>query len=245
MSRRYMPNADWWIGRSQSKEYQKAYDEIVNRIKFSPEDVLLDVACGTGEIIRRIPLDGKILGTDNNLTMLKKAAENLKKNKIPVKVYTELLSPQEWNEEVKEKRVTLIKDNMYQSNLPNSLCDIAVHTFPEYISNEDIRFLNEINWHNATSKMGDVRDREIHRILKPNGTFYTTYYDVLPRGKKPLKLNKQYLRRSGVKNLYKIVSAEHIKDEEIARDGFSEKPKGLKRNPSYGYGIVKLRKTRI
>lgn len=243
MSRKYTPDPDWWARRASSPEYQNAYDNISSKIKFSPDDVMIDVACGTGEIIRRMPLHAKIIGTDNNTIMLNKALENLKSYEIPVKVYTEPISPERWDEELKESRVTLIKDDMYKSSLPSSICDIAVHTFPEYITQEKLSALSEIDRTKSVSKMADTRDKEIHRLLKPNGIYYSAVYDALARRKDYFKAQRKHLRKSDIRGLFKLASAELVRDEKIAEDGFSEKPKGLGRNPSYGYGIIKLRKT--
>ena len=70
----------WWLERSRSIEYQRAYDAIVRNILKVEGGIYVDVACGSGECIKRLAQGGNhrlIVGTDASSEMLEAAQANL------------------------------------------------------------------------------------------------------------------------------------------------------------------------
>ena len=74
----------WWIRRSYSEEYQKAYDTILKSLPITPKSVVGEFCCGPGEMLIKIHKKGarKIIGFDKNIEMLRYAEDNIKKHGV-------------------------------------------------------------------------------------------------------------------------------------------------------------------
>lgn len=126
---------DWWLGRMQSPEYQRAYDTISKTVSARDSDIFVEIGCGPGEMLRRIR-KGSVIGTDITLRMLQIAQRNLKSHGIEPLVYS---SPSEISalERGVSSSASLVLDNYLRSGLPSSFVDKVLITFPE-ISGEGL-----------------------------------------------------------------------------------------------------------
>lgn len=122
--------AKWWIARSRSPEYQKAYDRIASRIPASADIVLFDAACGPGEMLKRaykaFP-DRFIVGSDASHLMLSSACENLQSASVPARIYKSAAEM-----EIRKGEVSLVYDNIVESRIPENFSDVTLFTFPDY-----------------------------------------------------------------------------------------------------------------
>jgi cyclopropane fatty-acyl-phospholipid synthase-like methyltransferase len=77
---------NWWIKRSATECYQRVYERVVATSHLTPDSIVVDLGCGSGELIKRLyTKKPKILvGTDNSLQMLHIAWGNLLKHDIEV-----------------------------------------------------------------------------------------------------------------------------------------------------------------
>lgn len=123
---------DWWLERSSSPEYQEAYDIIASSVPVSPGDVFLDVACGSGEILRRMCGKArKLVGSDATKRMLEEAAQSLCRSGMPVEIFDRPMTRAEWEEEARKDRAALYLDNILNTTLPEGFFDAGSFTFPD------------------------------------------------------------------------------------------------------------------
>ncbi len=55
----------WWLERSRSPEYQKAYDKIAEHLPRIEGGVFIEVACGSGEVLKRVHSKGYVISDRN------------------------------------------------------------------------------------------------------------------------------------------------------------------------------------
>lgn len=233
----------WWLQRSRSPEYQEAYDKIASYVDLNEDDILVDFGCGNGEIIRRID-KGKIIGIDLSPHMIKAAKKNLRKHGIKVKIYFTMPSPQQWEEEIRQKRPVIILDDFLNSKLPNEFCDQAIHTFTDFCEESVIEYASKNPTVLEVDKMAIQIDKEIHRILKIHGLYTQATYDAELLNEDYLTSQKMYLQHAGLGTLFEIVRTEFILSEPIIRDATFDFPvrNALKPKWKEGYGITVYRK---
>ncbi|MDO8509261.1 MAG: class I SAM-dependent methyltransferase [Nanoarchaeota archaeon] len=176
----------YWKERSLSSEYQEAYDNIIKNIPESGS-TLLDVGCGTGEILKRVwkELDyGLLIGCDATYEMLKGAMEKLKSENIPARI------ERKWDLKLlNSKEVVLLLEDVSDMQIPKQIADTALFTFPEIFSNSK-KWAGEGKIKNEIRKRGyefnDIKKiikklmihRNIADKIKNNGRFISVEYDV-------------------------------------------------------------------
>ncbi|MBN2454608.1 methyltransferase domain-containing protein [Candidatus Woesearchaeota archaeon] len=147
------PKAFWWAGRSSSEEYQKAYDEI---IKFIPPcNSLLDVGCGTGELLKRVWLSKKaknLFGVDISKELLSAATSNLKG--IPV---------------------SLMHGDILEARIPQSF-DCLTFTFPAIVAPRSL--LAEASVVEVSSMLLYRTLHNCGALLKKGGIFVQAEFDA-------------------------------------------------------------------
>ncbi len=121
----------WWKERTRTHAYQEAYDRIASEIDADKTDFLVDIGCGTGEIIRRIE-SRRIVGTDNDLRMLFAASKHLRDYRIASEIVTTPLSRDALVEKLGKRKVILCLDNCLDTKLPRNLFNIAINSFSAY-----------------------------------------------------------------------------------------------------------------
>ncbi len=176
-----------WNVRSSSHEYQKAYDDITRNLPTNPNLLYLDVACGKGEILKRIQRKFKyrsLLGTDNSLEMLQTAQENLRTYGSKVKIVTSL-------PKLDNHSTTLFLDDLLESKVPDESADVTIFTFPELGRNYNPLPIDRMLRGHFLSKFGEFdhscyvdllitlrANYQLSRITKNNGNIAVAEYDI-------------------------------------------------------------------
>ncbi len=213
-----------WNVRSSSREYQKAYDEIVRNLPIDPKLVYVEAACGKGEILKRIQRKVKyrsLLGTDNSLEMLQTAQENLRTHGSKVKIVTSL-------PKLDNHSTTLFLDDMLESKLPDELADVTIFTFPELGRNYNPSPVDRTLKGRFLSKFGEYDhscyvdllitlrvNHHLSRITKNNGHIAVAEYDI------SIGENSKY-DRARIQTLEEIWN---LFDVELKKQLFFESPK--------------------
>ncbi len=184
----YSPqNVAWWTARSSSIGYQKAYDNIVSYLSIDPQFVYIDVACGKGEILKRLYEKGQygaLVGTDGSCPMLEAAQDNLKDYDFQIKDVTSL-------EGVNRGSRILVLDNLLECKVQNGLADVTIFTFPELRGERNPSPIDTMNMERYVSKFGDF-DRKYYsdaldglrlkyhlaRVTKCGGQIAVAKYDI-------------------------------------------------------------------
>lgn len=240
----------WWAGRSESSAYQHAYDRVVETIDLRERDFLVDVECGTGEIIRRLGR-GRLVGTDYNLNILLKASQNLRKHGIRSKILTEPVSKPTLTEKLRDHKVLLLLDNCLQTNLPVSFFDVAVNTFPDFsvASLNGIepmrRNLSNHEKCNIAIFAEEQKDIQIHRSLKQDGRYIRTMYYAKRHGRKA-SMNAKRLRQKmfrSIRRRFLILSSTIVHSDLIGQDANLGGTSNYYRTGDLGYRILLLRKS--
>ncbi len=80
---RYEQTVDGELRRFWGWSYDGFIENMINMTQFQPDDVVLDVATGTGVIPRKLvgrgKISGQIIGLDITLAMLQRAVGQIKK----------------------------------------------------------------------------------------------------------------------------------------------------------------------
>ena len=99
----------WWKRRSESLEYQKAYENVAQAFG-ERRETLVDVACGNGAFLKKVlPYFNRAIATDNSEEMLKLARKKLNNS----------------------KKVSFVNDDIMNSKLSSGIADITTFLFPE------------------------------------------------------------------------------------------------------------------
>ncbi len=119
-------DAEDWKEKSSSKSYRKVYDRLGNRLAKN-KGVFVDFGTGTGELLKRAARKNfeVIVGTDISDEMLSMAKENLSEYGLPVNIVSTY-------KEVGGKGIYLMKDDMFDSSLPEGIADVVSNMFPNW-----------------------------------------------------------------------------------------------------------------
>lgn len=147
---------EWWVDRSQSPEYQEAYDRIARALPQGKQSIAVEIGCGNGEILRRVHGRArKVYGTDISPDMLLLAQENLGSHSIDSHVFSSPLTHAEYEAESKRDRIALIRDDIMQTQLPEGYFDRALLVFQAIRTSRSetkgggIEYFIEANYHAA------------------------------------------------------------------------------------------------
>lgn len=262
MTKRTVPST-WWNVRSKTLAYQHAYDSLASEIKEIIQSrerpvVVVDVACGTGEIIRRVYRSGRIIfGTDIDLPMLSKASANLGKYHIPSRLVTKApkKSDTAWRKILRGRKVVLLADDCLSSKLPPKSFDIAINTFvgfpPELLRKRERGKRNIAVAQDRAEMLLRAQkdlDREVHKILKEGGIFIRTIYYRKHRSKKAIEIARRMnsLYFSWLRRHFSIIKIEFVPSELIGMDANTVRDAGFwswhYRTGDFGYKILFLKK---
>ncbi len=219
----------WWLNRSLSSEYQKAYDNIISKINIPDNSIVCDYACGNGEILRRLRKKFpkiKIVGIDGCKFMLNLAKEVLEQNNFES---TTITNENEINKKIKEMKngeIILFNHDIFNTKLNKETFDYVIFTFPDIIGREITQetILNPENITLDTTK-------EIERILKKQGITIRVEYEAV-KDKESKTINKNLLLEN-----YKILLNDFVHEERLKQD-ISTIFEGL-----FGYRIIYLQKS--
>jgi len=118
----------WWVGRSLSPEYGVAYRKLSKLIidNLEENDVYVDVASGTGELLLRIHDKArKVIGVDNNLGMILSTQRRFELKGIEAVILDRDITEAEWDKELERDRVALYPDNIVDTRIPGDLFDVG------------------------------------------------------------------------------------------------------------------------
>jgi len=230
---------DSWIRRSKIAAYQEAYDRIAREIELEPQNTVVDIACGTGEVIRRVG-SARIVGTDSSPRMLTVAKQKLGRYGIRAEIITHAISKRYLSHRLSEGKVILYLDNCLKSTLPKSFFDVAVSTFAGFSEDSVDEFLGEkfselksikSKW--LAAKRAEVqRDHEIYKILKNDGRLIKAVYQPSPRVN-----NRKFRALVPLKSQFEVVRTAFIPSARIASDAWLTR-KLLGQSAVQGYGIL-------
>jgi len=148
------PKAEWWMARSLFPEYQVAYDEI---LKYIPKcNYLLDVGCGTGELLKRVAKAGRahyLTGLDISKELIAKAQENLKGVKV-----------------------NFVYDNILDTKLPKEAFDCITFTFPAIVAPKSL--LTDASPEEVTRMLLYKTLANISSLIKKGGIFVQVEFDA-------------------------------------------------------------------
>jgi SAM-dependent methyltransferase len=119
--------ARFYAKRCLSTDYQTAYDVIAKQLKSEKYESVVDIGCGSGELMRRVYRMARprlLMGTDISEEMLCIAQRNLQSYGIECAAGDPA--------QVEEKEgVFLVNDDVRSSGLPYSAFDVAIISFPD------------------------------------------------------------------------------------------------------------------
>lgn len=129
-------NVRKWIERSQSLEYQSAYDQIAREIPLKQDQVVLEVASGPGEMIKRMfPRVKKIFAVEQSEHMLAYAQQNLLQNGIPAEIISPPTDKKEFESESQNPTVVLVNADFATPPFGDDWFNHCVLTFPNFETN--------------------------------------------------------------------------------------------------------------
>ncbi|MEK6891450.1 MAG: class I SAM-dependent methyltransferase [Nanoarchaeota archaeon] len=180
---------NWWISRSNSIEYQRAYDHISKRIQTTNNGVLIDAGSGPGEIIKRVARNKGyklVIGIDSSIKMLEYARENLARSKIKASI-----RKNGFNINPNDQGVILFLEDIIDCKLPKGIADTTIVSFPEATSSgkvteEDKEMIErakdiglDLCPENYNLFFGELRVyRNLIGALKKAGQFSHIKYDI-------------------------------------------------------------------
>ncbi|MBS3102533.1 class I SAM-dependent methyltransferase [Candidatus Woesearchaeota archaeon] len=193
-------DAQWWIGRSRSAEYQAAYDNILKGLPLTKKSVVGEFCCGPGEMLLRIHRAGvkKVIGIDGSVEMLRYAQHNLRENGIDARIYENPPGKNRFKDLLREsEKIELFVDDAVQTRflsghyVEKPYFDNILHTFPQVQLNRDqIAFILNVisaskglpdSWeelkevfHSATNQKLDFN---ASMMLKVGGYYTNVFYD--------------------------------------------------------------------
>ena len=178
----------WWAGRSRSPEYQTAYGVIAKYVYRERPQVVLDVGCGPGEMMKRLYEGTRLLvGTDATPEILDMAYENLKSAGASPRMGNASEIRMEYSGAV------LVRDDILNSCMPDNFSDVSVMTFLEVGTEADRPYIDPVIVEKFIRRYGPLRLGEadmkgflgglaefhhLSRLTRPGGALITAEYDV-------------------------------------------------------------------
>ena len=176
----------WWLGRSSTEGHRQAYDLIAEYIPKATGSVLVDMACGPGEMLKRTAAKGYalVIGSDASLAMLEAARQNLSRASIEARIESD------FSRIIAHQGAVLVRDDALESKLPSEVADVVLLTFPdigcEYTpQKEDHGLLERYCEITGESVQDKNRDRVIRklrinqqlaRVARKKGHIFTVSY---------------------------------------------------------------------
>lgn len=238
---------DWWIRRSSSPEYQEAYDRIAGMTPVLTDQIILDVGCGNGEMIRRLyGRARKLVGSDISQGMLEVAAQNLTSNGVATEVFDRPLRRDEWVDEIKRDRVALYLDDIVNTTLPEEFFDLVELVFPDLRTNKPTdrmvqRLVSRIKRNPAyLENLEEVKDQELMleavrkglKLVKQNGVFTLVIYGQQPHDISESQVINGYMN-GFFEDFARLISHHYQLSPRIGSDTYDD---------SQGYRIFVVRK---
>ncbi len=212
----------WWLRRSRTEDYQKAYDRVAEKVDVDSDKILVDVQCGEGEMLRRIAT-GKLIGTDFSMKMLERARENLSLHGISSRIINSPVSKRRLKEMLSDCRVLLFNDNCLDSRLPSNFFNFALTLFPDFSPNSYAVGFGVRDSREKRLKMSLglelKKNTEIHRILTRKGLCLQARYYEKSGPITALRL-RELLRPFKVKmdKLFETIGNELVLSDSIGMD---------------------------
>ena len=100
--------------------HQQMYDNVAKVIEIGKHDTLLDIGCGSGEILKRVAGKGaKLYGADASTEILEAAVSNIEENGLSVVVRdASSMSSKDFRKEHKRRdRICLLVDDITNTNI--------------------------------------------------------------------------------------------------------------------------------
>lgn len=251
-----------WEGLTKKPERQVAYDriadEVIQSVKFPLQCNLLDVACGTGEIIVRLHGKlGSVAGTDIDPEMLARARDNLRAHNITAQLFTNQTPNFSYRKNTERGRVALILDNCLSTKLPAHSFDIAVRLFGGFsrssilehekmLGNESPKTIPDMI--QAFVRAEQKSDRQVSKLLKEGGTYLKTIYYRRHRSRLAIETAKrvQTMRLRSLRHQFSIMKNEVVPSDSIGKDAFLISDAGYWASHyvegDFGYRILTLKK---
>jgi SAM-dependent methyltransferase len=238
---------EWWRNKSNSKEHQKAYDNIINSLDSSGK-ILLDVGCGTGELLKRAYIKnrgGIYVGTDSSLDMIKIAKDNLRYSGIPINTIFDTIGQSSL-----EGKVTLILDDLTNSKLSDSFSDVVFLTFPEIfsqtylkgdITNSLGKILKSMGCSTEEAYRLEIQLRTFREVVNKiiiGGTLISARYDT-----SSINLELENRKLEGLKYFNSLIGLELVKTEFFeSEEVWSDTEGTLEEGEIPGYRIFNLQR---
>lgn len=122
----------WWLEKSRDPNHQRAYDTIVNGIPVDENQTILEAGCGSGEVLKRLYGKArKVVGVDIDRRMLHEAQRNLTESGIEVVLFDNPGAVDWFTELDDERTVTLIRDDITATTLPERYFDHVLTVLTE------------------------------------------------------------------------------------------------------------------
>lgn len=123
----------WWVPRSLSPDYQKAYDKASEAIPFKKDQVVLEIAPGIGEMARRVQVKvRKLFALDVSPEMLTLCQKNLQRRGVLVEQAENPQTKEQLQQQLNRPGVTLMQGDVFNNTLPKDQFDHVFYTFSDF-----------------------------------------------------------------------------------------------------------------
>ncbi len=166
----------WWLRRSLSPEYQRAYSTItayLQTLHLKENTHLCEAACGNGEMLSRISKQIpqiSVCGFDACEHMLHIASERLAREGIKIKKS----SSSKETPTLHTTEVQLFTRNLFGTEFPNETFDVLLFTFPDIMGER----VTALPFTKSNDEITQEITQELNRILKPGGLLIRVEYNA-------------------------------------------------------------------
>lgn len=262
-------DVDWWLKRSQSREYQRAYDTIAESLRPKSSDVVVEIGCGNGELLRRLR-SGRLVGTDITQRMLRLARMNLRAHGSDSEIIERFADRRRASAILEKDKVLLVRDDYLESRIPDSFADIVLMSFPElehesYIGmlSRELKDGSENAWLDRSEMLAEyrevdegmdlrrlkgviassvVRDTGVHRMLKKKGTYLLADYASVDRPENMIDEQKALNEARDLGGKFEILDSAFVEERKIADDAGVGEAYIDQSFRLHGYSITAFRK---
>ena len=245
-----------WMERASSPEYQKAYDVVARCIPKDSTHRYLEIACGTGELLKRVHQRGQyasLVGIDFSEVMLGNVKNSLSALGLDLPITDAARAAS-----MGTNGSALVLDDLLDSELPDEFADTSIFIFPELGQSHVLDLTDGQLIGEFALRAGPVdpkyyvdlaitlrSDYHIARVTKKGGRIILAQYDI-SRGK---KAEYDQARLEGLKIIWGIFGVEMEKFLFFESPGvWSDTVDASEGDPSLndarkGYRISLMRKT--